>query len=153
MHWQQELHQEEDMLQLGRGIAELLTKPMAIYCQGDLGVGKSTLIRSILKTWGVEGAIPSPSYTLIEEYTIADRHCLHLDLYRLQGELSAVAELGLDDYSPHKTYFFVEWAEICPWLPKPDWIITFTFADETRHCQIEAQSDCGKIALQKLSKP
>ena len=82
-----------------------------VYLNGTLGAGKTTLARGWLRALGVKGSIRSPTYTLIEPYTInGGRELLHLDLYRLKtpDELDG---LGLDDYSPARCWWLVEWPE------------------------------------------
>ncbi len=82
-----------------------------VYLNGTLGAGKTTLARGWLRALGVTGSIRSPTYTLIEPYTLDNgRELLHLDLYRLitPDELDG---LGLDDYSPARCWWLVEWPE------------------------------------------
>jgi len=82
-----------------------------VYLHGPLGAGKTTLARGWLRALGVTGSIRSPTYTLIEPYTVAGgRELLHLDLYRLKtpDELSG---LGLDDWPPSRCWWLVEWPD------------------------------------------
>ncbi len=82
-----------------------------MYLHGDLGAGKSTLARAVLRALGVRGAIRSPTYTLIEPYQLdSGDEALHLDLYRI----AAVAELeflGLDALAEQASLWLVEWPE------------------------------------------
>jgi tRNA threonylcarbamoyladenosine biosynthesis protein TsaE len=77
---------------------------------GDLGAGKSTFARGVLRALGVQGPIKSPSYTLVESYELPGIHVLHLDLYRLRdpGELE---NLGLADYHRPGHLWLIEWPE------------------------------------------
>lgn len=82
-----------------------------VYLNGTLGAGKTTLARGWLRALGVKGSIRSPTYTLIEPYSLDDgRELLHLDLYRLKtpDELDG---LGLDDYAPARCWWLVEWPQ------------------------------------------
>lgn len=79
-----------------------------VYLHGDLGAGKSTLARSLLRSLGVEGAIRSPTYTLVERYPLADGEALHLDLYRI-AEAGELEFLGLD--AEDGVLWLVEWPE------------------------------------------
>jgi tRNA threonylcarbamoyladenosine biosynthesis protein TsaE len=78
-----------------------------VYLEGDLGAGKTTLVRSWLRALGVTGAIRSPTYTLIEPYE--EVQVLHLDLYRL-NQPEELWQWGLDSYDPHQGWLWlVEW--------------------------------------------
>ncbi len=80
-----------------------------IYLHGELGAGKTTLVRALLRALGVTGAIRSPTYTLMEPYELGSCRVLHMDLYRL--EAADLEQLGLDDYPPAETLWLVEWPE------------------------------------------
>ena len=74
---------------LGRVIADYLAKFQGLaifYLDGDLGTGKTTLVREVLKSLGWNGAVKSPTFSIIEEYKLNDIDILHSDLYRLNGE-------------------------------------------------------------------
>jgi tRNA threonylcarbamoyladenosine biosynthesis protein TsaE len=81
-----------------------------IFLQGDLGAGKTTLVRGVLRALGVTGPIRSPSYTLIEPYDVHGRMVLHLDLYRMHVP-DELETLGLRDYPTAQTCWLVEWPE------------------------------------------
>jgi tRNA threonylcarbamoyladenosine biosynthesis protein TsaE len=106
---------------LGRLLAELLRPPALVTIEGDLGTGKTTLVREILRARGVRGAITSPSFTLAQSYRGSEAEELHhLDLYRL----AAGADVDLfawDDYLGPRAITFVEWpAAGSGALPAPD---------------------------------
>lgn len=84
--------------------------PFVLYLHGDLGAGKTTLARGLLRALGEQGAVRSPTYGLVAEYTPPGGRVLHLDLYRLHDpeELHA---LGLADYLPGSRLWLVEWPE------------------------------------------
>lgn len=116
------LRNAEETAALGAAIAAALAdRPGAvIYLEGPLGAGKTTLVRGLLRTLGVEGTIRSPTYTLLEPYEPAGRSVVHLDLYRLAdpGELES---LGLRDYPRERCWWLVEWPERGgARLPEPD---------------------------------
>lgn len=81
-----------------------------LYLRGDLGAGKTTLARGLLRAAGVDGTLRSPTYTLMEPYAAGGRAFLHLDLYRL-ADPAEVEQLGLRDYPVETTVWLVEWPE------------------------------------------
>lgn len=94
---------------LARLLAVRVRAPMLVTVEGDLGTGKTTLVRAVLRARGVRGAITSPSFTLAQSYHGDDGGVLHhLDLYRLR--LGSDAELfAWDDYLASNAITFVEW--------------------------------------------
>jgi tRNA threonylcarbamoyladenosine biosynthesis protein TsaE len=81
-----------------------------IYLHGDLGAGKTTLARGLLRALGVAGAVRSPTYTLIEPYSVNGRSVVHMDLYRLTDPEEWWG-LGLDTWPPDRSLWLVEWPE------------------------------------------
>jgi tRNA threonylcarbamoyladenosine biosynthesis protein TsaE len=77
---------------------------------GELGTGKSTFARGVLRALGVTGPIRSPSYTLLETYELPGIHAVHLDLYRL-NDPEELENLGLADYHEPGFLWLVEWPE------------------------------------------
>jgi tRNA threonylcarbamoyladenosine biosynthesis protein TsaE len=107
---------------LGAAIAAALKdrSGAVVFLEGNLGAGKTTLARGLLRALGVEGAIRSPTYTLMEPYLGSSGPVLHLDLYRLTDPLE-LHNLGLADYPPQQTLWLVEWPDKGgPLLPSPD---------------------------------
>jgi len=112
------LETEADMMDFGKPLSERFANGGVVYLSGDLGVGKTTLVRGILRALGFEGRVKSPSYGLVESYELDDLNVHHLDLYRLShGE--EIAYLGLEDLFDGKTLLLVEWPEKGKgWLPQ-----------------------------------
>jgi tRNA threonylcarbamoyladenosine biosynthesis protein TsaE len=110
---------EETML-FGREIALYLKPPCLVLLEGDLGAGKTTLVKGIVAGLGVAGEdeVTSPSFTLIHEYGSAGT-VFHADLYRIEGARD-LATLGLDDLSSQPATVLVEWGEkLGDNIPKP----------------------------------
>ncbi|NJN47418.1 MAG: tRNA (adenosine(37)-N6)-threonylcarbamoyltransferase complex ATPase subunit type 1 TsaE [Candidatus Competibacteraceae bacterium] len=121
-----------------------------IHLRGELGTGKTTLVRGFLRALGFQGAVKSPTYTLLEPYTIADRHMLHCDLYRLADPLE-LEFLGLRDFLDEQTILLVEWPEQGGELtPAADLDILLSHAGATRDCEITAASDLGEHLYSRL---
>jgi tRNA threonylcarbamoyladenosine biosynthesis protein TsaE len=92
-------------------LAASLAPPALVTLRGELGTGKTTLVRDILRTLGVEGVVASPSFTLAQSYEGAGGLCLHhLDLYRL-GPGADAALFAWEDYLDGSSLTFVEWPE------------------------------------------
>lgn len=128
------------------------TQPAAsvVHLQGEIGAGKTTLARAWLRALGVEGAIRSPTYTLVERYAIEGGELLHLDLYRL----SAAAELdflGLDELADRARLWLVEWPERgTGLLPAADLVVHLDIAGAGRVARMEARSAKGVTWISKL---
>ncbi|MFV5693172.1 tRNA (adenosine(37)-N6)-threonylcarbamoyltransferase complex ATPase subunit type 1 TsaE [Flavobacterium sp. LT1R49] len=96
-----------------------------ILFHGEMGVGKTTLIKQLCKTLGVLGATSSPTFSLVNEYqTTANQIVYHFDFYRLNHEVEAL-DMGVDDYLYSGNWCFIEWAEKIPNLiPETHSVIT-----------------------------
>ena len=102
-----------------------------ILFHGEMGVGKTTLIKQLCKTLGVTEATSSPTFSLVNEYeTIANQIVYHFDFYRLKNEMEAL-DMGADDYFYSGNWCFIEWAEKIPNLiPEEHAIITIELVDD-----------------------
>jgi tRNA threonylcarbamoyladenosine biosynthesis protein TsaE len=121
-----------------------------VFLQGELGAGKTTCVRSLLRALGVTGLVRSPTYTLVETYDLAALTCVHVDLYRLQS-LTEVDELGLRDLMSPGSLLMVEWPERGgDALPPADLNVTLRYAGEARQAALSAQTSLGIEWLQNL---
>jgi len=114
---------ESEMLALGAAILERVGVSGQVDLRGDLGMGKTTLVRGILRALGYEGRVKSPSYGLVESYSLPGVTVHHLDLYRLShGE--ELAFLGIEELLDGDALVLIEWPEKARgFLPAPDWTI------------------------------
>ncbi len=101
---------EADMLALGGRLASTLVGGDVVTLSGDLGVGKTTLARGILRGLGFEGRVKSPSYGLIESYELPGLAVHHLDLYRL-ADAGELLLLGVEDLLDGPSVLLIEWPE------------------------------------------
>ena len=102
----------EETIALGRELASLLTPPKLVMLRGDLGAGKTTLIKGIAEGFNAASQedVTSPTFTLIHEYSGPSATLYHIDLYRVdtQRELET---LGLDDLMSEHSVLLIEWGE------------------------------------------
>ena len=122
---------------------------LVVYLRGELGAGKTTLVRGWLRALGVTGPIRSPTYTLVEPYEIGGRSLLHMDLYRLSDAME-LEQLGVYDTPPESSVWLVEWPEhAAAGLPPPDLSISLKLAGAGREIGLEAAPGLSQ-ALQSL---
>jgi len=98
------------MMALGARLARALRGGQVITLSGDLGAGKTTLVRGMLRGLGFEGRVKSPSYGLVESYAVDGLEIHHLDLYRL-GEPEELDFIGLEELVGPDSVLLVEWPE------------------------------------------
>jgi tRNA threonylcarbamoyladenosine biosynthesis protein TsaE len=117
-----------------------------IYLRGDLGAGKTTLVRGLLRGLGHRGAVRSPTYTLIEPYDELTPRVYHLDLYRL-GDPEELDYLGLRDLLTGDTLLLIEWPERgLGTLPTPDLELRIRHSPPGRRIVIAATPAWGSVA-------
>jgi tRNA threonylcarbamoyladenosine biosynthesis protein TsaE len=131
----------ESQTAFGVHLASLLPSQWVIYLHGDLGTGKTTLARGILRGLGYQGPARSPTYTLVEPYEIDSRRVYHLDLYRL-GDPEELDYLGLRDLLGEAAIWLVEWPErAAGLLPAPDLTIGIEYLSEGRRLTLVHHSE------------
>lgn len=152
-----ELVDEEATQALGGLIARALPSPSDAFrfhvdLLGDLGAGKTTLVRAILRGLGFEGRVKSPTYPLLELYQVNGGQFCHFDLYRLETP-EAFTEAGFDEYFSTPGICFVEWpVQAVGHLPSPDWVVFLNNTpNDGRIAQIDARSEPGRRCLERLA--
>jgi tRNA threonylcarbamoyladenosine biosynthesis protein TsaE len=139
----------------GARLARGLAGGMIVTLSGDLGAGKTTLVRGCLRALGWAGAVKSPSYSLVEHYPLSSLYFYHFDFYRFAdpGEWETA---GLADCFRRDTVCLIEWPErVGGLLPAPDLALTFTFADDVqlsgRNLALAAHTEAGERCLTAMT--
>lgn len=123
---------------------------MVIYLHGDLGAGKTTLVRGVLNALGYTGRVKSPTYTLVEPYHAAKLDLRHFDLYRLHDKNEWEAAGFRDEFDGHNI-FFIEWPENALGLiPVADIAIDFEILPQGRRVAIHSNTTMGRKCLAQL---
>lgn len=121
---------------LGGRLAKTLPRGL-VWLQGDLGAGKTTLVRGWLRQLGHTGAVKSPTYTIVEPYQMADIDIYHFDLYRL-ADAEELDMIGGRDYFSEPALCLVEWPQrAAAAMPSPDLIVTLTARANGRDARLE----------------
>lgn len=135
---------------LGAALGHAMQGRGVIYLRGDLGAGKTTLSRGLIRGQGHAGAVKSPTFTLVEPYELSGRAIYHFDLYRLLDP-EELEFLGIRDYLTGDSLCLIEWPEKGEGvLPRPDMTITITATESGRRLAIEGLSAHGQKACQQL---
>ena len=142
---------EAAMLALGAQIAAVSAGVGIIYLHGDLGAGKTTLSRGILRGLGHAGAVKSPTFTLVEPYEIGDVRAFHFDLYRLVDP-EELEFLGIRDYFEGDALCLIEWPQRgAGVLPKPDLDITISPQASGRSLLLQGHGTRGEAWCKALA--
>ncbi|GAB2890347.1 tRNA (adenosine(37)-N6)-threonylcarbamoyltransferase complex ATPase subunit type 1 TsaE [Microbulbifer echini] len=138
---------------LGRAcLASGLQRGLTLYLNGQLGAGKTTFCRGVLRAFGHQGAVKSPTYTLVEPYELGTQRVYHFDLYRL-GDAEELEFMGVRDYFAAHSLSLVEWPERgVGVLPEPDLQLDLGVPDSGRQLLLEAHSKQGSAVIHTLVK-
>lgn len=121
-----------------------------VHLLGELGAGKTTLTRGILRGYGYEGAVKSPTYTLVEPYQFDQCHIYHFDFYRLTNP-EEVDYLGIEDHFLDTNLCVIEWADkVADAIPPADLIILLQTDGAGRRLHCQTNSEKGEVIAKRL---
>ena len=144
---------EAEMQALGQQIARQLQPGDGVFLLGQLGAGKTTLTRGMLRAWGYQGTVSSPTYAMVEEYVMDAFTLYHFDGYRLHGP-DAWLQMGIDDYWRDDAICVIEWPESgYEVLPSPQLVIDITLQTSGRGITLKGPTmnePSFKIAIEEF---
>lgn len=148
------INDEKEWESLAALLAKAITTPFRLYLAGELGTGKTTLVRCFLRQIKVLDVVKSPTYTLVETYAIKNNKRIatvhHFDLYRLQSA-QELHYIGLEDYYSDDAIVIVEWPEKgLAVLPQADIVCTLSYHKDGRCIECVAYSLRGQLVLKQL---
>ena len=144
---------ETQMRDLGARLVAACDRGGVITLSGELGTGKTTLVRGALHAEGVVGGVRSPTYTLVEYYPLARFAVAHFDLYRL-GDPEELEYLGFRDYLNPQTLCLIEWPERAEgYLQGVDLAVEIEYDSGGRRVQLSARSERGREWISRLQLP
>jgi len=145
------LPEESDTLALGAALAPCLEPGLVVYLCGELGAGKTTLARGILRGLGHAGKVKSPSFALLEPYTFSRLYLYHFDFYRF-NDPRELEDAGFREHFNPDTVCLVEWPEkAAGYVPAADIRITLRLQGSGRLLEIDADTEAGRRCLERLS--
>lgn len=138
---------EAATLALGAALAEGIAPGRVLHLSGDLGAGKTTLVRGLLRRLGHAGRVKSPTYALVEPYVISRLHLYHFDFYRFKDRSEWLSS-GFREYFDGHSACIVEWPErAAGLLSQPDLSVRIEFSGEARQARIEPHTSSGQSWL------
>lgn len=141
---------EADTLAFGAALAPHLQPGLVVYLAGELGAGKTTLARGILRGLGYTGKVKSPSFALVELYKVSRLYLYHFDFYRFSHPRE-LGEAGFREYFNPDTVCLVEWPENAAGaVPDADIRIAIKVAGSGRQVEIDADTEAGRLCLERF---
>jgi len=142
---------ENAMLTLGEKLSKITSTQALIFLQGELGAGKTTLVRGFLRGLGYEGRVKSPTYTLVETYHFPHCSVNHFDFYRLK-EARELEYLGIRTYFGSHQINLIEWPMIArSHLPTPDVICSIELKEEARIIHFVPETALGRRIIAQVT--
>jgi tRNA threonylcarbamoyladenosine biosynthesis protein TsaE len=137
----------------GAALAKTLSPGLVVYLEGDLGAGKTTLSRALIRALGHTGPVKSPTYALVEVYVISSLYLYHFDFYRFESP-EEFLDAGFDEYFNDASVCLVEWPERAQGcVPSPDLQLRLHHARVGRLLEAVANSPKGQACLNALPVP
>ena len=145
------LKDENETVALGSALSVTLMPGTVVFLEGDLGAGKTTLTRGVLRALGHDGAVKSPTYTLCEPYLLASgQQFCHFDLYRL-SDPEELEYLGFRDYLAGDAILFIEWPSRGEgWLSAADLTVSLSEVRGGREVVLTAGTEKGAVILDRF---
>lgn len=141
---------EAAMVAFGYRLAGAVEGGEVVFLNGDLGMGKTTLSRGVLRGFGHQGSVKSPTYTLVEPYELDELTVFHFDLYRL-GDPEELEYLGIRDYFTDQSICLIEWPERGEGvLPVADLLLNISVEGLGRRINWQSQTEKGRRLADKL---
>ena len=142
------LNNTEETEAFGAMLWRALPSKCLVFLDGELGAGKTTLMRGLLRAAGFQQVVRSPTYSLVEEYELAGRRLFHFDLYRLKDP-EELEWLGMNDYLQQTALCFIEWPQMgAGFLPAADLEIRLHYQADARLLEIKVLAEKLKKSLQ-----
>ena len=143
---------EADTLAFGAALAAALEPGLVVYLSGELGAGKTTLARGVLRGLGHAGKVKSPSFSLVEPYAFSRLYLYHFDFYRFTDPRE-LGDAGFREHFNPDSVCLVEWPEKeAGVVPAADIRITLKLAAQGRELQIDADTEAGRRCIRELQK-
>ncbi len=147
------IRDEQEMRRLGARLIAACEHGGVITLNGELGTGKTTLVRGALEAEGVSGGVRSPTYTLVEYYPLERFAVAHFDLYRL-ADAEELEYLGYRDYLNPQTLCLIEWPQrAAEYLQAIDLEIEIDYDPDGRRVELTPKSDWGRELVSRLNRP
>ena len=138
---------------LGAALAPGVAPGRVLHLRGDLGAGKTTVVRGVLRALGHEGAVKSPTYTLVEPYDLSRLHLYHFDFFRLK-DAAEWESSGFREYFGPQAACLVEWPDrVGSALGIPDVEVQLDFAPVGRRALLSSRTAAGEAWLSSLRFP
>jgi tRNA threonylcarbamoyladenosine biosynthesis protein TsaE len=134
---------------LGAALAELVQPGWVVFLRGELGAGKTTLVRGFLRHLGFQGAVKSPTYTLLEPYYFNAFSVTHFDLYRI-ADADELEFIGFRDYLEPNNILLIEWPQKGgDIMPPADIDLTLSYTAQSRLCRLKILSARAEIQISR----